>query len=126
MVSLLTDEKQNCMCKKGHTMTVRSSNGKCNQCGGMGAKYHCGSCYCYDRQYAPNMWDGTYAKYRCCAECGSQNAVKVKKIIEKNKQKEEELIEYLLNNPHISVDLLCNLPNKIALESLLKDVVVST
>eukprot|EP01084_Bolivina_argentea_P086503 156369_1 len=125
-ISLLVNKNNNNMCRKGHSLGVVTSANpkKCNQCQ-MQSEYVCWGCYYYDKQYTPNVWDKKYAKYYWCEKCGLNNANKVKKILLENERKEKEIIAYYESNPHISVDLLCRLPNKISLEHLLKEIVVS-
>eukprot|EP00483_Globobulimina_turgida_P009267 UN09286 len=124
-MSLLADINNNNMCIIGHSLGKSVlDNKKCNQCG-MDTNWMCWSCYCFEQQYEPDIYDKTGAKYYYCNDCGLQNAEKIKKLFVENQRKQREIISYYRENPHIFVDLLCGLPNKLSLETLLNEVVVS-
>eukprot|EP01084_Bolivina_argentea_P065593 119546_1 len=126
-ISLLTDETDEKMCPKGHSLKLKPKKEakKCNQCDRM-AQSICGSCHNFDRRYKQNIFDKTKQKYYCCTECSIKNAKNVKQMKKNIEKKQQEMMRYNQENPEVVLDLLCGLPSKLALESLLEEVVVTS
>eukprot|EP01084_Bolivina_argentea_P299871 516941_1 len=123
-ISLLTNIKESKMCPKGHLLDIDVNKNKCTQCASMDTSYMCFSCANYDKYYEPNMYEDA-TKYYCCDQCATINSENVKMQLSENKRKENEIIEYYKNNPHLAKDLLCQLSHQLSLQFLLKEIIVS-
>eukprot|EP01084_Bolivina_argentea_P200378 342653_1 len=81
----------------------------------------CFYCYQNDAMYNHKVLNGTMSRYTYCLPCAKLNVNKIKLKMETNKIIEKQMKKIMITNPGISLDTLCNMKDKKALVSLLKE-----
>eukprot|EP01084_Bolivina_argentea_P265718 450518_1 len=124
-ISQLTDVRYTQMCKYGHGTWYDNSyfmkcTQKCIQCGSMEGRKYCNDCCWYDGGNGYNS--RIVSRHVYCEECRKINAVHIKNRIKMDEFKAKIIREELLKNPSLEMDLLCNMPRKAALETLIIDI----
>eukprot|EP00485_Elphidium_margaritaceum_P013989 CAMPEP_0202731852 /NCGR_PEP_ID=MMETSP1385-20130828/187359_1 /ASSEMBLY_ACC=CAM_ASM_000861 /TAXON_ID=933848 /ORGANISM="Elphidium margaritaceum" /LENGTH=444 /DNA_ID=CAMNT_0049398155 /DNA_START=21 /DNA_END=1355 /DNA_ORIENTATION=- len=124
-LSLLIDANAKWICPRGHTASQQCTKSlfHCKDCGAtmldVDSEYTrgvgCGSC--------GNSYTDAYQNPLWCFECAAKITERTKQRLKREQQTQARLWRDLQAAPHLSVDMLCALPNQMALESLLDDIV---
>ena len=84
--------------------------------------YECHNCFGLDRLYDPKQLDLTMKRYTVCKKCTEKNKKTMNEKRSANEIEEKRINLTLKYNPSISVDTLCGMRDKRALEALLKEI----
>eukprot|EP01084_Bolivina_argentea_P061206 111865_1 len=130
VLSSLIDIEASEMCSRGHCNFSRSSDVGCYQCFNSENEYnaersndkYCKDCLNFDKYTNPQNYDKTKKKYGVCASHRKKNATIISKTCKLNEKKKKIIRNELSQQPSLSMDLLCNLPTKPALDSLMDDI----
>eukprot|EP01084_Bolivina_argentea_P149869 261750_1 len=123
-ISQLIDTKYDEMCRFGHGFFVDNKedigDSKCIKCGSMNERKHCLDCIYYDRDMCINACERY--KHVYCKQCRIENAKNIKNRLKMHRFKASIIRNELLNNPSLEMDLLCNMPRRASVDSLIEDI----
>eukprot|EP01084_Bolivina_argentea_P280571 479854_1 len=125
-ISQLIDESKTEMCKLGHGNFEDDKEGiadnKCIICQSMNEREYCIGCFYYDYDSTSKSWDDIVSLHVYCKDCRVKNAERIKSIIKMNTFKSETIRHELLNDRSLEMDLLCNMPRKASVDTLIADI----
>eukprot|EP01084_Bolivina_argentea_P050665 93186_1 len=127
-LSQLTDITHNEMCSSGHGRWNQEYDNKhmkdatCIQCESTYKTKFCWDCCDYAQSETGQLAKTFAAKHTYCEKCRIQNSGIIREKIKMDKFKAAVIRKELIDNPSLELDVICNMPRKAALDTLIWDI----